>query len=134
MKGEKGGSRELIMDSKNLGKIGEDMAIDFLRGQGYRIIERNCRTRYGEIDIVARERNCLVFVEVRARGTLRFGGPLSSITPGKRRRLTGIALSLLQKRRFRGMPARFDVLGIEFPEGAPPRFHLIKNAFEPESC
>ncbi len=117
-------------DRRTAGEEGEDLAAKFLRGQGYTILERNCRRRYGEIDILARDRGCLVFVEVRAWGTRRFGGPLSSLGPMKRRKLTLAALSVLQKKPFRGTPARFDVLGIDTSGGGEPRIHLIKNAFE----
>jgi len=117
---------------KYLGNLGEDLAVDFLKDQGYGIIERNCRKKYGEIDILAKDLSCLVFVEVRTRTTSRFGGPISSVGHLKQKRLAKVALSILQKKEFRGMPARFDVLGIELPREAPPRFHLVKNAFEPD--
>jgi len=118
--------------SRNLGNFGEDLAVGFLKDLGYGIIERNCRKKYGEIDILAKDLSCLVFVEVRTRTTSRFGGPISSVGHLKQKRLVKTALSILQKKEFRGMPARFDVLGIELLREAPPRFHLVKNAFEPD--
>jgi len=117
---------------KYLGNLGEDLAVDFLKNLGYGIIERNCRKKYGEIDILAKDLSCLVFVEVRTRTTSRFGGPITSVGHIKQRRLAKTALSILQKKEFRGMTARFDFLGIEILREAPPRFHLIKNAFEPD--
>lgn len=120
------------MTTYTKGRDGEDLASGWLESQGYTIVERNCRKRYGEIDILARERGCLVFVEVRAWRSRRFGGPLSSLGRTKQHRMTRMALSILQKKHYRGSPARFDVLGIELSGDAPPQYHLLKNAFEPD--
>lgn len=66
-----------------LGKLGEDLAIKFLQKQGYKFIEKNFHSRYGEIDIVAQEKDTLVFIEVKTRYSKEFGLPEESITPWK---------------------------------------------------
>jgi len=73
--------------NKILGKIGEEIATQFLQQKGYQIIERNFQKRYAEIDIVARDGNTLVFVEVKTRIGKQFGLPEEAITPWKMRRL-----------------------------------------------
>lgn len=114
-----------------MGQRCEEIAADYLRGQGYRIIERNVRMRFGEIDAVARDGDALCFVEVRARSSTRFGLPEESVTPLKRRRLVRLAQGYLQRLRGHAGPIRFDVLSILLgPDGAPFRTHLIKGAFE----
>ncbi len=70
-----------------IGKLGEDFAVTYLQEKGYKIIERNFRKRYGEIDIISTKDGILVFVEVKTRKSSRFGTPLESITPWKLREL-----------------------------------------------
>lgn len=73
---------------KLLGKHGEDLAVNFLKKQGYKILERNFQKGYGEIDIIAQEKDTLVFVEVKTRISTQFGSPLEAITHWKLRALT----------------------------------------------
>lgn len=114
-----------------LGQRCEELAADYLRGQGYRVIDRNVRMRFGEIDAVARDGDALCFVEVRARSSTRFGWPEESVTPLKRRRLVRLAQGYLQRLRGHAGPVRFDVLSILLgPDGAPARMRLIKGAFD----
>ncbi|MGE5285001.1 MAG: YraN family protein [Actinomycetota bacterium] len=96
------------------GDAAEDRACRHLEGVGFTIVERNFRTTGGEIDIVARKGDVLVFVEVRSRGDAGFGAPEESVTPAKRRRIVVAA-----RRYLSGAPpsswreARFDVIAIE---------------------
>jgi putative endonuclease len=96
------------------GDAAEDRACRHLEGSGFTVVERNFRTRGGEIDIVARRGDVLAFVEVRSRGVPGFGTPEESITPAKRRRIVAAARRYLSK-----VPpsswgeARFDVIAIE---------------------
>ena len=114
-----------------LGQRCEEFAAEYLRQQGYRVIERNVRMRFGEIDAVARDGATLCFVEVRARSSTRFGWPEESVTPLKRRRLVRLAQGYLQRLRGSPGPVRFDVLSILLgPDGAPGRVRLTKGAFE----
>ncbi|HEX4857425.1 MAG TPA: YraN family protein [Usitatibacteraceae bacterium] len=108
-----GGSRSAQADGHAArGQRAEQLAGDFLKCRGLKIIERNYRCRMGEIDLVARERNTLVFVEVRlrtARAGHDFGGAAASITPAKQARIVAAAQHYLAGRR--ELPAcRFDVL------------------------
>jgi len=73
------------MKRKTTGIIGEKLAADFLTKQGYEIIEKNYRCKEGEVDIIAKESDYLVFIEVRAKNSLMFGSPEESVTPQKER-------------------------------------------------
>ncbi|MGE5575968.1 MAG: YraN family protein [Syntrophothermus sp.] len=105
---------------KALGEKGELAAACFLAGQGYRIVERNWRGRGGELDIIALDGGCLVFVEVRTRASPGFGEAGESVGPEKRRRLIACAVDYLchlkeEGRRIRdGIPReyRFDVITV----------------------
>ena len=94
------------------GGRGEDVAAQLLEGHGLRIVARNYRTRFGEIDIVARDGDCLVFVEVRLRAHSRFGGAVESVDPRKRSRLASAAQLYLMQTRSR-LACRFDVIAID---------------------
>ena len=107
------------------GEQAEKRAAEFLRDRGLMILERNWRCRFGEIDLVARDGDTLVFVEVRARGSRSHGGAAESISTAKRRRLTATANQYLARAR-RQVPCRFDALLIE-AEG---RIEWIRNAFD----
>lgn len=100
------------------------MAVRSLREKGYKILERNYANRFGEIDIIAEERGCLVFVEVKKRASGRFGGPLSAIDKRKKEHLIKTALGYLKEKGAFNKRARFDVVGIEGD-----RMQIIKNAF-----
>jgi putative endonuclease len=99
---------------KAQGDAAEDRVCRHLEGAGFAIVERNFRTKGGEIDIVARKGDVLVFVEVRSREDADFGTPEESVTPAKRRRIVAAARQYLSK-----VPpstwreARFDVIAIE---------------------
>jgi putative endonuclease len=97
------------------GARAEAHAVDYLRARGVAIVARNFRTRHGEIDIVARDRNVLVFIEVRRRGSGAFGGAAASITARKRARLVLTAqayLATLPKEP----PCRFDAILLDGPD------------------
>jgi putative endonuclease len=97
------------MDSRALGIEGEDLATRFLERQGLEIVRRNYRCRLGEIDVIARDGETLVFVEVRLRKDARFGGAAASISFHKQRRL--LAAAGLYLSRLRRTPAcRFDAV------------------------
>src|SRR5688572_19038050 len=100
-----------------LGKIGEDMAADYLVGAGYHIVGRNVRTRFGELDIVAMLGRTVVFVEVKTRGSDRCGTPFESVDERKQIRLRSLAWSFLQERGWRGRPIRFDVIAVRCRDG-----------------
>ena len=114
------------------GRRGEEIAARWLRDHGYRILERNYRRRFGEVDIIARHGDTLVFIEVKSRGSSRFGAPLDSITPEKQRRLIMIAQDYLCRHGGIEQSCRFDVLAIETGTDGKPRVHLVENAFQAE--
>ena len=97
------------------GGNGEESAAAFLERQGLSIVARNFRTRFGEIDIVARDGESLVFVEVRLRADSRFGGARGSIGSHKQSRIAAAARLYLMQTRSR-LPCRFDVVTIEAGE------------------
>ena len=85
------------MPNRTIGNYGEELACQYLKKQGYKILERNYRIRGGEIDIVARDQDYLVFVEVKARYSHEYGLPSESITPWKIKALLKTALFYIQK-------------------------------------
>jgi putative endonuclease len=113
----------------SLGKKGEDLAIAQLRALKYKILERNFKCALGEIDIVAREKDTLVFVEVKTRRTRDFGGPAAAVNTRKQRQLSRVALTYLNMKKLPQMPARFDVVAVELIPPAP-RIEVLRDAFE----
>jgi len=112
---------------------GEDHAVRALKRKRYRIVERNFRTPAGEIDIVARDGKCLVFVEVRTRASVEFGLPQETVGSGKRKKLCKAARWYLQKKRIDDVDCRFDVVAVLMEDGSrKPRIEVIKDAFRPE--
>jgi len=105
------------------------MARIFLQEKGLEIIEENYRTRWGEIDLIARDGPTLVFVEVKTRSQRLFGSPLQAVTPDKQRRLRRMATMYLAKKNLDEIPARFDVVGITLLDEDPPEIVWIPNAF-----
>jgi putative endonuclease len=112
----------------SLGKDGEVLAADFLKNKGYRILDKNFRTVFGEIDIIAKDSGVVVFVEVKTRTDITFGYPFEAVNPKKREKIRKTALCFLKKLK-KSVPARFDVLSIYFENGERKIDH-IKDAFE----
>ena len=102
-----------------LGTRGEDIAAGHLQTLGLRVIERNVRTRYGEVDIVAEDGGTLVFVEVKTRRSAAFGTPEESITPRKRRRLAQLGEQYVQERGLVEQAWRVDVVAITLDGSGP---------------
>ncbi len=115
-------------ETPKVGDAGEDLARDFLRKKGLKILEANYRTRWGELDLVARDGETLVFVEVKTRTQKRFGNPLEAVTPDKQRRITRMARTYLLEKGLGDVSARFDVIGVDLTGGAA-RIDWIPNAF-----
>jgi putative endonuclease len=112
-----------------LGESGEDLACAALARRGYAILERRYRTKIGEIDIIARDGDVLVFVEVKARRGERAGSPAEAITVSKRRRLALMASDYLARRRPIAKQCRFDVVAVTICGGGAPDVAVIPNAF-----
>ena len=111
-----------------LGISGEDLACAELQRRGYAIVERRYRTRFGEIDIVAKEGATIVFVEVKARMTQDFGGAAAAMTGWKQRRIARMAADYLARQKLHDCPCRFDVVAIDFDQSQP-RVIVYPNAF-----
>src|SRR5438445_10894938 len=113
-----------------LGEEGERVAARFLEARGYRILERNYRTRRGEIDLIAEDGRVLVFVEVKVRLDDRFGGPAAAITRAKQARIARLAQQYLAWRRVGDRTCRFERLLIWGPDPQTQRLELLPGAFE----
>jgi putative endonuclease len=113
------------------GSRSERAAARFLQRLGYRILVRNYTCREGELDLVALDGRCLVFVEVRSSGTEDPTRPAASVDPAKQRRLTNLAVHFLHQHRLLDRPARFDVLALSWPaHQRQPAIVHYRNAFE----
>jgi putative endonuclease len=115
-----------------LGKQGEELAVDFLKDNGYKIIAHNYKCKLGEIDIIAKDRKTICFIEVKTRNTERFGLPSEAISGKKQVHLARAALFFLKENRLLNQRARFDVVCLSCAQGLP-RIELIKDAFELDS-
>lgn len=126
-KGEK--RTQMPLNRQEVGKLGEKLAQKFLKKRGYRVRETNFRSRKGEIDIVAQQKDYLVFVEVRAKSNLDFGTPEESITQSKRERLISSALTYINAHQNLPSLWRIDVVAVEIDQkGKARRIELIENA------
>lgn len=111
------------------GKKGETIAAAYLKKNGYRIIEKNYRCALGEIDIIAREKDELVFVEVKTRSSIELGYPEQAVGINKQKKMSQLALWYLEEKKLTDFKARFDVVAITMQDG-PEEIKLIKNAFD----
>ena len=117
------------MKRNAVGKLGEELAADFLKKNGFTIVETNYRCPEGEIDIVARHKNWLVFVEVRTKTSRLFGSPEESVNRAKKRRMITTAQHYLQS-NYQELPQwRIDFVAVELDKNYKPlRIELIENA------
>jgi putative endonuclease len=114
---------------QEIGKKGETVAVRYLKKQGYRIVEQNYRSKVGEIDIIARDKQSLVFVEVKTRSSRSFGSPKWAITPKKQKAISMAALYYLKMTNQNDVDARFDVVSILL-QGEDTQIELVRNAFD----
>ncbi len=112
-----------------LGQAGETLAADTLQQQGYSILTRNYRTPYGEIDLIARHGDTLVFVEVKLRRSELFGPPQAAVNTAKQRHLKLAAQYYLNQQRHQDIKIRFDVVAITMA-GRQPRIEIFDGAIE----
>jgi putative endonuclease len=113
---------------KILGQEGEDRAAKHLEKQGYKILERNYRTRVGEIDLIALHRGEVVFVEVKTRTNNAYGAPELAVNPQKQSRMIKAALGYIRCKKLHQVPCRFDVVAISV--AMEQEVEIIQNAFE----
>jgi putative endonuclease len=113
-----------------IGRLGEEAAERLLRAHGFRVLERRYRIRGGEVDLIAREGETLVFVEVKTRGSLVCGRPAEAVGAGQRRRILRAAAFYLAARGGPDRPCRFDVVEVLREPSGRLRTALIRDAFQ----
>lgn len=112
---------------QQLGAWGEQVAAKYLERHGMRVLERNMRQRFGELDLIAQEGETLVFVEVKVRRRAEFGSPALAVGWRKQRRISQLALMYLGERH---CACRFDIIAITAVPGERPYLHHFANAFD----
>jgi putative endonuclease len=118
-------------DNLNLGKLAEEKAREFLKANGYKIVCRNFKTKLGEIDIIARDKDTLCFVEVKCRSSDRFGSGFEAVGKLKQKQISKAALLYLKENKLLDKKARFDVVSLDY-SGNKETIGLVKDAFELE--
>lgn len=119
----------MLLSRKQVGALGEKLAADYLKKRSYKIMETNYRCPDGEIDIIAKHKGYLVFVEVRTKTSLEFGHPEESITQAKMKKLRDTANHYRQTHEKLPELWRIDMVAVELDEkGKPSRIELIENA------
>ncbi|MFA5909364.1 MAG: YraN family protein [Vicinamibacterales bacterium] len=115
---------------QRLGLEGEQMAATELERLGYQILDRRYRSRFGEIDLIARDGGTVVFVEVKTKTDSRFGDPVEMVTSQKQRRLVSMAEEYVSNHALHHTPCRFDVVAID-ASIAPAKITVYQDAFRP---
>ena len=116
------------MDHIAIGEKGEQSAVNFLKRRGYIIVTTQYRAKTGEIDIIAKDKECLVFVEVKTRRSTLYGFPAEAVNYKKQRKIINTALCFLKQRGITDSACRFDVLEVYLQRDAIQYNHII-NAF-----
>lgn len=123
--------RRMFSSAGWFGDLGERTAARFLRGKGYRILQRQLRNRFGEIDLIALDGETMVFVEVKTRRGVEQGAPFEAVGADKQRKLTKAALAYLKRNGLLERRYRFDVVSIVWlPGAARPEIQHFQHAFE----
>ncbi len=120
----------MVNKQQQFGKESEALAVKLLKKDGYKIVEKNYRTKLGEIDIIAKEKKTIVFVEVKARKSTHYGNAKWGVTPKKQQKISMVALQYLKDTKQINKKARFDVVAINFKNDDTFAFEIVKNAFE----
>ncbi len=119
------------MDRLKVAKIGESLAVEHLKARGCEILAQNYRAIRGEIDLIVRDGEFTVFVEVKTRRSLKFGLPQAAVTLQKQRQISKVALTYLQAQNLLDAPCRFDVIAIHLsPQLKLLRLEQIESAFD----
>ncbi|MCD6185744.1 MAG: YraN family protein [Deltaproteobacteria bacterium] len=120
----------MLNNNQKFGEKSESIASDYLsKKMGYKILQKNYRTKIGEIDIIAKDGNTIVFIEVKARRSLFYGSSKYAVTFGKQKKISMVALYYLKTKKLSNAKARFDVVAINFSRKVP-EIEIIKNAFD----
>ena len=120
----------MTQERLDLGKLGEEQAVARLKKEGYRVLARNYRNAFGEIDIIAQDGKTLCFVEVRTRTKDWHGHPFESISQVKQKKIIRAARGYLAQQDTEDVEARFDVVAVTPQDNDGYTVELIKNAFE----
>ena len=120
---------KVLHSRREIGLRGEDIAREHLEALGFSIVSRNFRTRFGEIDLVAKDGDTTVFVEVKARRSWQFGRAVEQITKGKQRKIMKVAREYLRRYGAFAVCVRFDVLAIDILPGGEVRIEHVRGAF-----
>ncbi|MGV3518506.1 YraN family protein [Luteitalea sp.] len=115
---------------QQFGRDGEGAAREALRSCGYVILAERFRVAHGEIDIVARDHETIVFIEVKTRRGRAYGGGAAAVTWRKQRTIVRVAEAFLARARLSHLPCRFDVVAVDWPTGEGPRTEIIRGAFD----
>ncbi|AMY11122.1 hypothetical protein LuPra_04369 [Luteitalea pratensis] len=115
---------------QQLGLDGEAAARAALRSHGYVILAERYRVAHGEVDIVARDDQTIVFIEVKTRRADAYGGGAAAVTWRKQRTIVRVAEAFIARGRLAHLPCRFDVVSVEWPPGEGPRAEIIRGAFD----
>lgn len=121
--------KKIFKKEDNLGRRGEKIALKYLKKSGFEIIECGFRALRGEIDIIAKEKDTIVFVEVKTRTSYEFGSPLEAVDLKKQAQIRKIASIYILKKFQKFIPCRFDVVGIMMNEKGEHEISHIRNAF-----
>jgi putative endonuclease len=113
----------------NLGRLGEDLALEKIKQLGYKCIEKNYRCSMGEIDLIAKDRDCLVFIEIKTRRGRTIGYAKEAVTPRKIRQISKTALAYMKANNCCDAKSRFDVIAVSITGGRE-EIEVIKDAFE----
>ncbi len=114
---------------REVGKRGEDAAVQYIEKRGYKILERNFSCPLGEMDIIALDKRTICFIEVKTLSGKNYGPPEIAVNVYKQRKLSQVALAYLNQKHLHDIEARFDVIGVTLSPGGE-RINLIKDAFE----
>jgi putative endonuclease len=117
------------VDNKKIGALGERRAVEFLKRNNYNILAVNYRCRQGEIDIIAKQGNTLIFIEVKTRSSLKFGMGIEAVNYSKQQKIKKVAMNFLNEKKAAFTDLRFDVIDIMIKDRDTAEITHIKNAF-----
>lgn len=100
--------------NKDIGSFGEDLSINYLIDNGYYILEKNYRNKIGEIDIICKKNNLLIFIEVKSRYTNSYGFPIESVTYYKRKQIIKVSMLYIILNKYNNFNIRYDVIEVFF--------------------
>lgn len=117
-----------------LGVLGEELAFHDLKRRGYKVLLRNYECPLGEIDLIAKEKGDLVFVEVKTRSSDAMGSPSEAVTAEKRHQIVKTAHYYLKRYGIKEVPCRFDVVSVLLPPDGQSVIEVIESAFGERGC